>query len=49
MTTPRSRFRLLIFVVAYNAEQFITNVINRIPVTLSDEYDTEILVIDDCK
>ncbi len=47
MTTPRPRFRLLIFVVAYNAERFITKVINRIPLALSDEYDTEILVIDD--
>lgn len=39
--------RLLIFIVAYNAEQTIENVLQRIPRTLSDDYDVEILIIDD--
>ena len=38
--------RILIFVVAYNHEQFIENVLSRIPLELS-KYDTEILIIDD--
>lgn len=39
--------RLLVFVVAYNAEKTIESVLERIPVELSEMYDTEILVIDD--
>src|SRR6185437_432194 len=39
--------RILIFVVAYNAERTIEKVVSRIPASLS-QYDTEILVIDDC-
>jgi glycosyltransferase involved in cell wall biosynthesis len=39
--------RLLVFVVAYNAERTIENVLRRIPSTLLDEYEVEILVIDD--
>jgi glycosyltransferase involved in cell wall biosynthesis len=38
--------RFLVFVVAYNAEQTIQNVLRRIPILL-DEYNTEILIIDD--
>ena len=38
--------KLLVFVVAYNAERTIQNVIRRIPSSLS-QYDTEILIIDD--
>lgn len=38
--------RVLIFIVAYNAEQTIQNVIRRIPPSLA-EYDTQILIIDD--
>lgn len=38
--------RLLIFIVAYNAERTIENVLSRIPHTLK-EFHTEILVIDD--
>ena len=38
--------RILIFIVAYNAERTIENVISRIPSSLSD-YDAEILIIDD--
>ncbi|MCC7010910.1 MAG: glycosyltransferase [Acidobacteria bacterium] len=39
--------RLLIFVVAYHAEHTIDGVLSRIPPSLGDTYDTEILVIDD--
>jgi len=39
--------RILIFIVAYNAEKTLKSVISRIPVNLR-EFDTEILVIDDC-
>ena len=38
--------RLLIFIVAYNAEKTIEEVLHRIPQELR-EYDTEVLVIDD--
>lgn len=39
--------RVLIFVVAYNAESTLTEVIHRIPREIFDRYDAEILVIDD--
>ena len=39
--------RLLIFIVAYFAERTIDKVIKRIPKSLLDVYDAEILVIDD--
>jgi glycosyltransferase involved in cell wall biosynthesis len=39
--------RLLIFVVAYNAEKTIRSVLKRVPAAIADEYDVEILVIDD--
>lgn len=39
--------RLLIFVVAYNAETTITSVVRRIPSGLSENYEVEILIIDD--
>ncbi len=38
--------RVLIFIVAYNAEKTIEKVLQRIPDSLT-EYDTEILIIDD--
>ena len=44
---PVRKKRILIFVVAYNAERTIEKVVSRIPASLS-QYDTEILVIDDC-
>ena len=48
MTTfTHARRRLLIFVVAYNAERTITTTLARIPPALLDEYDVEVLVIDD--
>ena len=39
--------RLLVFVVAYNAERTIQSVLSRIPACLSDHCDVEILAIDD--
>lgn len=44
--TLHHRPRVLIFIVAYNAERTIQEVIRRIPPSLAD-YDTEILIIDD--
>lgn len=38
--------RVLIFIVAYNAEKTISEVLSRIPKSLQD-YDTEVLIIDD--
>jgi len=38
---------LLIFIVAYNAERTIQSVLQRIPRSLSESYDTEVLIIDD--
>ena len=38
--------KVLIFIVAYNAERTIEEVLHRIPSELRD-YDTEILVVDD--
>jgi len=42
---PRKR-RILVFIVAYNAERTIRDVIQRIPAALA-EHETEILIIDD--
>jgi glycosyltransferase involved in cell wall biosynthesis len=42
-----NRLRVLVFVVAFNAERTITRVLERIPPNLLDRYDLEILVIDD--
>ena len=39
--------RLLIFVVAYFAERTIARVLSRVPAALADNYDAEILIIDD--
>src|SRR5205823_4904295 len=47
MKPDAMRPRLLIFIVAYNAERTIQDVLMRIPRRLGDEYDVEILVIDD--
>ncbi len=43
----QKRFRVLVFIVAYNAERTIENVLSRIPASLAEEYDVEILAIDD--
>jgi glycosyltransferase involved in cell wall biosynthesis len=42
-----NRGRLLIFIVAYNAENTIETVLKRIPQSLSNDYEIEILIIDD--
>src|SRR3954464_14067673 len=39
--------RLLVFIVAYNAERTIEKTLRRIPPSLLDHYDVEVLVIDD--
>ena len=46
MTNPKKP-RLLVFVVAYNAEHTLQNVLSRIPPSLADDYEVEILAIDD--
>lgn len=43
-----SKLKLLVFVVAYNAEKTIMSVIERIPRQLSQSYDVSLLIIDDC-
>jgi glycosyltransferase involved in cell wall biosynthesis len=45
-----SKKRLLIFIVAYNADKKIESVLQRIPQELlsSEDLDTEVLIIDDC-
>jgi len=45
---PRKRKpKLLIFIVAYNAEKTIESVLSRIPESLNDDYTVEVLIIDD--
>ena len=39
--------RVLVFIVAYNAEHTISAVVKRIPATLADSYDVDVLIIDD--
>ena len=39
--------KLLIYIVAFNHEKFITNLLNRIPKDLSNKFDVEILINDD--
>src|SRR5690242_11163667 len=46
-TTAGRNKRILILVVAYNAERTIEKVVARIPQFLL-QYETEILIIDDC-
>ena len=41
------RPRLLILIVAYNAETTISQVLARVPHVLGEEYDVEVLVLDD--
>ena len=45
--TNHKKARLLVFVVAYNAEKTIESVLSRIPSHLSEDYEVEILAIDD--
>lgn len=42
-----SKPKLLIFIVAYQAEFTISKVLSRIPANLKDVYDPEVLIIDD--
>ncbi len=43
----RKKPKLLIFIVAYNAEKTIEKVLSRIPAGLVDDYRVEVLIIDD--
>jgi glycosyltransferase involved in cell wall biosynthesis len=45
--TERKKPRVLVFVVAYNAERTLESVLSRIPASLAEDYDVEILAIDD--
>jgi glycosyltransferase involved in cell wall biosynthesis len=45
--TGNTRQRLLVFIVAYNAERTIQQTLRRIPARLLHDYDVEVLVIDD--
>ena len=47
VANAESKQRLLIFIVAYNAEKTIADVLRRMPDALADSYDVELLVIDD--
>ena len=40
--------KLLIFIVAYYAESTLRAVLERIPTAIFDDYDCEVLVVDDC-
>ena len=39
--------RVLVFIVAYNAEKTIAKVVRRIPASLLETYDVDVLIIDD--
>jgi len=43
----KDKKKVLIFIVAYNAEKTLEDVLNRIPASLQKDFNTEILVIDD--
>jgi len=43
----RLKPRVLVFIVAYNAEKTISSVVRRIPAELSSLYRVEVLIIDD--
>jgi len=47
MANNTSKPRVLVFIVAYNAEKTIRDVVLRIPAELRDTYDVDILIIDD--
>jgi glycosyltransferase involved in cell wall biosynthesis/SAM-dependent methyltransferase len=47
MSDVRRRPRLLVFIVAYYAESTLTSVLERIPPQVFDDYDCEVLVVDD--
>jgi glycosyltransferase involved in cell wall biosynthesis/SAM-dependent methyltransferase len=41
------RLRVLVFIVAYNAEKTIAKVVRRIPASLLETYEVDVLIIDD--
>jgi glycosyltransferase involved in cell wall biosynthesis len=43
----KRRPRLLVFVIAYNAEATLTSVLERIPRSIFRDYDCEVLIVDD--
>ena len=47
ITAAPRRLRVLVFIVAYNAEKTIARTLTRIPATLAEHYEVEVLVIDD--
>lgn len=47
MTNNNAKNRLLILVVAYNAQDTIESVLARIPISISQNYSVEVLIIDD--
>jgi glycosyltransferase involved in cell wall biosynthesis len=47
MSNPIKKLRLLIFIVAYNAEKTIAHVLSRIPTSICEIYEVEVLIIDD--
>src|SRR6267142_1371513 len=47
MNSDGTKPRLLIFIAAYNAGKTIEGVLTRIPRSLGEDYDVEILIIDD--
>lgn len=47
ISSSTRRPRLLILIVAYNAETTISPVLGRVPTQLSEDYDVEVLVLDD--
>ncbi len=47
MTAPSKQPRLLIFVIAYYAESTLRWVLERIPASVFETYDCEVLVVDD--
>ena len=44
---PTSRPRLLVFVIAYYAEDTLTSVLERIPRSIFEHYECEVLIVDD--
>jgi glycosyltransferase involved in cell wall biosynthesis len=47
MSVAKQKKRLVVFVIAYYAESTLRSVLERIPRSIFEEYDTEILVVDD--
>src|SRR5947209_2869077 len=43
----KDKLRVLVFIVAYNAEKTIAKVVRRIPASLLETYEVDVLIIDD--